>query len=258
MILYGTLLIAATLIGGLVYRYDMFDREPWFMVLLAAAAGVAVMYPMGTIEEAALFAIWDHDWPDWGRALIAGTFEETARLLVVAMIALLIPAFFNDPMDGIIYGSIVGLGMAIEESIYFMNLEETLADKLPPSEVIRLTGHLLMGGITCFGVGMVRMKLPRAWTILVACAGTSMLLHMAWDSIAFAAREVGVMAWWQTTLAVALMIFGMLLYGMLVTISWDWSKRHFEPHSLKELWGWPIVRGKATNRRSDEATKSGR
>ena len=41
--------------------------------------------------------------------------------LVVAL-ALLIPSQFNDPMDGIIYGSLIGLGMAVLESIDYLNL----------------------------------------------------------------------------------------------------------------------------------------
>ena len=35
MFIYGCLAICAILLLLMVYRYDMYDREPWYMMILA-------------------------------------------------------------------------------------------------------------------------------------------------------------------------------------------------------------------------------
>lgn len=85
-----------------------------------------------------------------------------AALLVVIGLATLVPRQFNDPMDGIIYGSLIGVGMAIDESVFFLGLGADPAAPLPPAEIIRVTGHLVMGGITGFAIGMARMRM-KGW-----------------------------------------------------------------------------------------------
>ncbi len=142
MILYITLASCAFLAGWLVYRYDMYEREPWYMVLFAVGLGAGVMYVIGYVEEASLSAISDQH-TNVLRAVIAATHEEIARLIVVFGMAIFIRSQFNDPMDGIIYGCMVGLGMAIEESISFLKLGGN-PSTLPPNEVIRLLGHRLL------------------------------------------------------------------------------------------------------------------
>jgi len=37
------------------------------------------------------------------------------------------------------------------------------------------------------------------------------------------------------------MVSGMLLYGFLVTIASERSRRIFAPASLETLWGWPFA-----------------
>jgi RsiW-degrading membrane proteinase PrsW (M82 family) len=242
--LYAALLVCAALALLLVVRYDMYEREPWFMVAIAAGLGYAVMWACGLIEPvtAGLWPFPGGPGADAWNAAVAATHEELARLAIVAGLAVFVPRQFNDPMDGIIYGSIVGLGMAVEESVFHLGIGGAPAGPfLPPSEPVRLAGHLVMGGITGFAVGMARMRMRRTAFALVACLSVSMGIHFAWDVIAFAAGRAGRMAAWQTAAAVILMLGGMAFYGMLVTVGSDWSRRVFAPHSPARLWGWPIT-----------------
>ena len=236
--LYVTLVVCAVLAALLVYRYDMYEREPWYMIVLAGGLGVGAMWLAGHVE---VFTIGLFGWSDVVVSAVAATHEELARLLVVAAIALLIPRQFNDPMDGIIYGSVVGLGMAVEESIFFMDLWETPGPLLPPSEFIRLTGHLVLGGITTFAIGMARMRMRRWPVALAGCLGVSISLHFLWDWIAFSAARTGTMAWWQTLAAMAILLGGILFYGALVVQGSDWSRRVFAPDRPRSLWRWPFT-----------------
>jgi RsiW-degrading membrane proteinase PrsW (M82 family) len=241
--LYAALGVCAFLALALVVRYDMYEREPWFMVLLAAGLGYAAMAACGAIEPLTM-ALWPgRPVPLAWLALVAGTHEELARAAVVGSLALLLPRQLNDPMDGLIYGSIVGLGMAVEESLFHMGLGAPPPGALlPPSEPVRLMGHLVMGGISGFGIGMVRMRMRRGAAVLAGCLAVSIAIHAAWDWIAFSAGAAGRMAWWQTAAAVALMLGGMAFYGMLVTIGSASSRRHFAAQRGRPLWGWPFGR----------------
>ncbi len=148
-------------------------------------------------------------------------------------------------MDGIIYGSIVGLGMAVTESVYYMSLTAWPPPPegpfIPPTEIVRLCGHLVMGGITGFAVGMMRMEMKRWFAVLLGCVSISMTMHFLWDWIAFDAAMRGAMLSWQTIIAAAMMLFGMVFYGVLVVIGSDWSRREFAPHSARSLWKWPFT-----------------
>ncbi len=239
--LYVTLVACAALAAGLIYRYDIYEREPWYMLLLASGLGFGAMAFMGVLEPWTLDRFGPPPRPDLVLSAVAATHEELARLVIVVVLALLLPSQFNDPMDGIIYGSIVGLGMAIEESLFYLDLDSTAGVLLPPAEIIRLCGHLVMGGITGFAVGMARFRM-RGWPAAMAgCLFISMSLHLLWDWIAFAAARAGTMAPWQTAAAVAIMITGIVIYGGLVMKASSWSKAMFDPASRKQLWGWPFA-----------------
>ena len=249
MIVYGTLIVCAALLGLLVYRYDMYEREPWYMLLIMAVLGGAAMSLTGKVEVFTLRLFQEpQSYPLI--AIIASTHEEGARLILVAALAIFVPSQFNDPMDGIIYGSIVGLGMAVEESIGFMRLVHPEATLLPATEVVRLAGHLVLGGITAFALGMARMRMPRWKAALAGCLAFTVTWHFLWDWLAFTTMAEGRANLWQTLAAIVLMLAGMLLYGMLVVVGSDWSRKHFSPHSPRELWGWPfdVLMGKTRTR----------
>ena len=239
--LYVSLIVCAVLAAMLVYRYDMYEREPWYMLVAAGLLGMGAMALIGRVEAFTLGLIGPDQWSDIAVSAVAATHEELARLLVVAAIALVLPGQFNDPMDGIIYGSIVGLGMAVDESLFFLGLWDSDGPLLPATEIIRLTGHLVLGGITGFAIGMARMSMPRWPAVLAGCLTVSIGLHFLWDWIAFSASRVGVMAWWQTLGAIAVMLSGIYFYGMLAARGSHWSQKVFAPDDPQTLWRWPFT-----------------
>ena len=51
---YATLFLCTMLVGMLVYRYDMYEKEPWYMLVTTAAFGVLFMWLLGYIEYLSL------------------------------------------------------------------------------------------------------------------------------------------------------------------------------------------------------------
>lgn len=218
MLLYATLLLCSLAIGAQVYRYDLYDREPpqaivltliggAFSLYLAGLAQVEFMTWMGT-DIGANFNLW--------MAFAAGTTEELGKIAVVALVALARPKWFNDPLDGAIYGAFAGLGAAVYESIRHIGWPSA-EPFLPATEPIRLMGHLIMGGIGGFGVGFVKvLRASQGWWWLTGCLLGAMALHFAWDVIAFEAADRGRMLPWHTSASILLMLAGMVAFRLLV------------------------------------------
>lgn len=250
VLLYGTLAVCVVAVALLVYRYDLYDREPLLLLAVAGALGFGAMVLAGRVQVMWLTRLGDGAVENrWIVAALAGSHEELAKVLAVLLIALAARRFFNDPMDGLIYGSIVGLGCAVEESIDVLS-EAAPGGGLPPQEVIRQLGHAVMGGIGSFGLGLLRgrtgaIRHPRSIAVAAFAIGGSfllaVLLHFAWDVIAVPANETGVMTLRQRSIAVALMMLGLAVYGLMVKVGSGWSRRAFPGPRPRGAWGWPVT-----------------
>ena len=43
MLVFGTLILCAVLAGLLVYRYDLYEQEPWYLLVIMAVIGAGAM-----------------------------------------------------------------------------------------------------------------------------------------------------------------------------------------------------------------------
>ena len=218
--------LCAAFLAIVVYRYDLYDREPWALLLLCAAAGGGAMTVAGRVESLA-FRIWPH-LGDGAIALLAAAVEELGKLAVVAAVAVLARRYFNDPLDGLIYGSVAGLGAAVEESVGFLRVRAHAPSLLPGSEVVRIAGHLVMGGIGAFGLGALRFSRPRWLGWLIGSFGVAVALHFLWDWVSLEPLAPHREAVHVLTASV-LMLGGLLVWRRLVAVGPAWSKAVFAP-----------------------------
>ncbi len=165
-------------------------------------------------------------------ALYAGVTEEVGKVLAVLAVMVLFRRHFNDPLDGLIYGSFAGLGAAIEESIAVLGFADG-AILLPGQEPVRLAGHLIMGGIGGFGLGMRPLGVRRWYLWALATLAGAALLHTLWDVVAFDAHDRadlhGRATAWHTASGVVLMLVGMIAFRWLVLRGAAHSRRVFDP-----------------------------
>jgi RsiW-degrading membrane proteinase PrsW (M82 family) len=108
-----------------VRRMDRNEKEPWRLVLVAAAWGAIV---------ATSLVIWGESlWESWSvrtfvpgpgldatSAFSAGVLEEIAKGTAVLLLFLVMRNDFDDIVDGIVYGAAVGLGFNFMESLSYM------------------------------------------------------------------------------------------------------------------------------------------
>lgn len=247
---YLILALAALLFGAMVVRYDMHEREPWWMLVLAAGLGALAMWGAFELEDLLESALVDGG-PGFAyrptKSVLAGTIEELAKLAVPVFVLLAMRRHFNDPMDGLIYGSLAGLGAAIFESAWWQSLEHTpMGVGLFESQgqsMVRLLMHTVWGGIDGFALGLIVMKRPWRRSLL-RCVGTVMLMHVARDYfIGFAPEQTNA----ARLLAAGLLSGSIVWYGTLVVRANKWSRSMHAPTSKKRLVG-RILRALITRR----------
>src|SRR5262249_28653143 len=110
-----------------IYRLDLFEREPVTMVGAAFAWGGLVATSLALSGNQAVFGLASKlGSPDfagrWGPALAAPPIEETLKILGVIVLVLIARHQFDSPLDGMVYGALVGLGFqVVEDFIYCIN-----------------------------------------------------------------------------------------------------------------------------------------
>ncbi|HYJ60721.1 MAG TPA: PrsW family glutamic-type intramembrane protease, partial [Actinomycetota bacterium] len=115
------LAIYAVPIAILVYRLDLYEREP--LALAAAAFAWGALGATGLSIQAAgwndAFAAWLG--PDaagtWGPAVITPTIEEILKAAGLVLLVFIARDEFDDMMDGFVYGALAGLGFAVVEDV---------------------------------------------------------------------------------------------------------------------------------------------
>lgn len=232
VLLYSTLALCAVLCVVLIRRYDLHDREPWWAVIVAIVLGAAGMTLAGRIEVWMMSqgGLWAARHFNTNMAISAGTVEELCKVLAVLAIALIFRRVFNDPLDGLIFGALVGLGAAMEESVVYL-AKGAKAGMLPGTEPVRLMGHLVMGGISAFGLGTlasnIRQRDRIAWWWAPIGMAAGIALHVGWDIVAFDAGSLGAMLVWHNVASIAMMLGGFVLFGTFARIGDRRSARVF-------------------------------
>lgn len=214
LLIYFVMLVVAAGLAVFIYRYDLHAREPWYMVALAVGLGFTVMWMAGVAEDFA-FSNWGVSAAGPGpKAALVSCTETFARMAMVFTVATLFRSRFTDPLDGLMYGTLGGLGMAIEESLLYLSFAPATAQTLG-AEVVRLFAHSLMGGLVGFAVGQwVRPnRSPRPRPVLtVGCLAVALLVHFSWDYIAYQTSRAAILR----LLPMLLMLSLMMVWGGLV------------------------------------------
>jgi len=254
MFIYTCLTICAILLLLMVYRYDMYDREPWYMLIMAIVLGMVACIVVGHFEDYLFgnFRTFFND--DYGlekEAFATGISEELIKLFAVAVIAVIGRRHFNDPIDGLIYGAIVGLGFGLHESWFYLGLNGNDLELAKLGEnAVRLFLHLLLGGVGSFGMGLTRSSQRRRYWpfVFIICLGTSITIHTLWDYWLGLRDTDPLSDQMQQVAAISLMGFLTLFFGFLVVVGAHCSRQAFAPTSPDKLWGWPFSMFRKNNK----------
>ena len=184
-----------------VRRMDRNHKEPWRLVLVAAAWGAIVatslvVWGETLWESSAQHALVPGPGLDTSLAFMAGILEETAKGVAVLLLFLVMRNEFDDVVDGIVYGAAVGLGFNYLESISYMtNLYSIFAPEGNGAvaagiqwygrQVLGLFfGHATYTAYIGAGVGIARQLPSLRQKIFAIGAGFIVAIagHFSWDA----------------------------------------------------------------------------
>lgn len=199
---WALVLIYAIPVALVIYRLDLFEREPKILVAaalvwggviatsLAAEANSAWLEVLGKVASPGFTS-------EWGKAIVGPGVEETLKLSGVVILYLIASDEFDGPMDGFVYGAMVGLGFTVVEDVsYFINAVAAApgaVDQAGPvfdTFIIRvvgggLYGHVLFTGLTGTGFAYL-MTRPLAGDLrrvgALACIAAGVAAHVVWNS----------------------------------------------------------------------------
>ncbi|WP_396657010.1 PrsW family intramembrane metalloprotease [Microbacterium oxydans] len=186
-------LIPLTIVFLGVRLIDRWEPEPKRLVAFAIAWGAVAAVGLTLLVDTALTLLLGIRSEEFGAVVQAPVVEELWKGLGVFLIFLLARRAFDGPVDGIVYGALVGAGFAFTENIqYFgVSLIEGGGEQLTVTFVVRGLlspfAHAMFTAITGFAIGMVARRHGSARA--AAGAGAlglvgAILLHALWNGSA--------------------------------------------------------------------------
>ena len=108
----------------IVYRLDLYEREPLSLVIGALLWGGVVAIGLASVANPGwMGALLRHAGPtftqEWGPAIVAPVTEEAFKGLGVVVLYLIARREFDDVMDGFVYGAMIGLAFAAVENVFY-------------------------------------------------------------------------------------------------------------------------------------------
>jgi RsiW-degrading membrane proteinase PrsW (M82 family) len=181
----------------LVLQLDRYEKEPWQVLVAAFLWGALVATFIAAISNDLIGAIVTQIvGKQLGQLLtssaVAPIVEETAKGFALLLLFWIIRQEFDNVLDGIVYGSLVGIGFAMTENILYFG-RVYLENGLEGVEVLFYVrvilggfGHALYTGTTGAGLGIAR-ETRHKWLIPIVVPGAyilAILQHAAWNFFA--------------------------------------------------------------------------
>jgi RsiW-degrading membrane proteinase PrsW (M82 family) len=190
-------IVYALPLGVLIYRLDLYEREPLSLVIGAfawgALAATALALDAAGWDQLVARVFGQDVAARWGPALTAPVIEELLTGAGVVLICLIGRDEIDDVMDGFVYGALCGLGFAVvEDVLYFMAAFGGSPGGVIEGFYVRvvssgLYGHVLYTGLTGMGIGYLvsrREDVPTKKRVAVAVALflAAVLGHALWNA----------------------------------------------------------------------------
>jgi RsiW-degrading membrane proteinase PrsW (M82 family) len=190
-------IVYALPLGVLIYRLDLYEREPISLAIGAfawgALAATALALDAAGWDQLVARVFGQDVAARWGPALTAPIIEELLTGAGVVLICLIGRDEIDDMMDGFVYGALCGLGFAVvEDVLYFMAAFGGSPGGVLEGFYVRvvssgLYGHVLYTGLTGMGIGYLvsrRVDAPTRKRVAVAVALflAAVLGHALWNA----------------------------------------------------------------------------
>lgn len=218
-------------IAGLIFLADRWDPQPLPLLLSAvfwgAAIAVAISYVINTVAATLTLIVTQSEFAATfvGAVISAPLVEEFTKGLGLVLLFLVARRYFNGPLDGLIYGALIGGGFAFVENIlyYGQAADAGGVGALVVISIVRgvigIFAHAIYTSLAGIIMGFVARKwgtAPGALVFLVA-VWPGIVLHAAWNGAATLFPGIGGLL---AMLAVEFVV-SVLWLGLIGVLVWD-------------------------------------
>ena len=227
---------------------DRHEREPSWLLATAFVWGAVVAGALaGVVNTVLEILLLIRLGPEWAMLLaapvVAPIVEESAKGAALLLIAWRLRHEFDNAVDGIVYGGLVGLGFAMTENVLYFG-RAYLAGGLPGVGLLFLVrvvavgfAHSMFTGMAGAGLGLARERPPGGgrWVLAVGGYLVAVSLHALWNLVAMLGIIQG-----HPIRAVAVDIVALLLPGVwtllgVLYFGWRRERRVIAEHLAEEI-----------------------
>jgi len=223
----------------LLWLVDPYEREPINHVIVLLALGASVAPLLTRLVEAALglpssiFPALLERYALTPPSVWSGLIEEASKAVVVLGAFAFLRREFDDTLDGLVFGAVVGAGFALAQALVYVR------DLAPAAQIAHVSPSMLLsifvaGLSQCFftalfgaSLGYMREAAPGRWLIPAAGFAAAALYHMAYTglgTLADTATAGGVAAAAGIARAIADWV-GVIL--VIVMVRWAWERERY-------------------------------
>ena len=224
--MYNTLLLlaAATIpsmaIAYWIYRQDTHESEPSGMLLWAFICGCASTIPAIFLQS--FFKHLENPNSLLGTAIFAfcvvGLSEELSKYFLLRRF-IYPQKDFNEPIDGIVYGVMVGLGFAtLENVMYVLNAGENGFSTALGRAFTAVPAHAAFGVLMGAYVGLAKFIPQKAFAFTFTGIGLAVFFHGAYDFFLMQQVYEG-----MAVLAIFTLIWGVIMSRKLIRVGQEIS-----------------------------------
>jgi RsiW-degrading membrane proteinase PrsW (M82 family) len=173
----------------LIYWVDRYEKEPWWLLtsafLWGAIPSIIIAFIANSVLSIPFYLLAGQTAGDaLAASLIAPPVEETIKGLAVLGIFLFWRHEIDSPLDGIIYGAMVGMGFAMVENVYYFVTvyneggAEMWGTNIFMRGVIFGLNHALFTSMTGLGIAVARMATNQTVKFMAPVAGWMMAMFL--------------------------------------------------------------------------------
>jgi RsiW-degrading membrane proteinase PrsW (M82 family) len=239
---------------------DRYDPEPFWLIALAFAWGalvaVIVSFLINTLIGSAVYVATNDPGiaAGVGAVISAPIFEEGSKGLGLVILLIFFRKYFDDILDGIVFGGVIALGFATVENVlyYGRGILEGGSGGLIVLFILRGImspfAHVTFTAMTGIGCGISRESHNTAVRLIMPVLGyiCAVLLHMIWNGMAV----IGGLGGFVLGYVFLQVPFFLLFTGFAFYVMYRQNK------ILKEMLAIDIARGLIPKEHAEKATSA--
>lgn len=217
----------------LIWWLDRYEKEPLLLLAAAFVWGSVPAIMLAILFQVVLAVPLSNSplGPDITTWALAPLVEEPVKALALVALFVFVRREFDGPIDGIVYGALIGFGFAMTENVlFFLYNPDNLSGLFWLRSVVFGFNHALFTSIVGLGLGLVRYARQR-WSGYVVVPASLLLAIMVHSLHNIIVQY----QWLGLAVAWAVQSSGLLIMVIIVVLAWHRERTWLKQELGEEL-----------------------